>query len=87
MHSQPFEAFQAELWACHQTVAHYQHKWMHTGENWTTESIEINDSALRVRVEEILYDVPDLDFDVAVLSFTPPFKPFPHKWVEFNDAL
>ncbi|KAJ9659976.1 hypothetical protein H2198_002866 [Neophaeococcomyces mojaviensis] len=66
------------------------HKWKCTNVyqgTWVTSSIEINDKALRTRIEQILADVPNLDFDVDILSFEPPFKPFLLKWESLTAAL
>lgn len=54
---------------------------------WVTESIEINDQALRARIEQILADVPGLGFDVDILSFKPPLKLFSHEWEDLIAAL
>lgn len=66
------------------------HKWSCTdfeNDTWITQSIEVNDKDLRALVQQILADVPELNFDVDVLSFEPPFAPFLNKWDEFNAAL
>ncbi|KAK5943620.1 hypothetical protein PMZ80_004628 [Knufia obscura] len=66
------------------------HKWKCTDVyegTWVTKSIEINDKALRTRVEQILADIPNLDLDVDILRFEPPFKPFQHMWDDFTVAL
>lgn len=66
------------------------HKWKCTDEKegvWATDSVEINDKVLRTKVEEILSDVPGLNFDVDVLAFKPPFAPFLHKWPAFRSAV
>lgn len=66
------------------------HKWKCTDEvegTWVTKSIELNDKALRSKVEETLAGVPGLNFDVDILAFKPPFASFLHKWTEFKFAV
>ena len=66
------------------------HKWKCTDTHegtWATKLIEINDKMLRACIEQIFKDVPNLDFDVDILSFKPPFKSFLNKWDEFAGAL
>lgn len=66
------------------------HKWACTNVEegtWETKAVEVNDKRLRNLLEDLLADVPNLNFDDEVLSFEAPFQPFLFKWTDFKKAL
>lgn len=54
---------------------------------WKTLSIEIQSMRLRAILDKIFYDYPDWNPDGSPYTFSPPFKPFVHRWDKILESF
>jgi hypothetical protein len=54
---------------------------------WKTLSIEIQSTRLRAILDKIFFDYPDWNSDGSPYTFSPPFKPFIHRWDKILESF
>lgn len=56
------------------------HRHTFVKKHWVTQSITIQDSAMRQVLREVLSNYQDLDLELINWTFEPPFMPLVHRW-------
>ncbi|KAH7127593.1 P-loop containing nucleoside triphosphate hydrolase protein [Dactylonectria macrodidyma] len=60
------------------------HRHHYVNKHWVTQSITIQDSAMRDVLRVVLAKYQDLDLDLASWTFAPPFMPLVHRWEDLK---
>lgn len=60
------------------------HRHVYVNKHWVTDSITVQDPAMREVLTEVLRNYQDLDLELELWTFRPPFMPLVHRWDELK---